>query len=157
MSICTIYLYWEQTKTNGEQILRKPSVNKQQKQELNHNKHLRKQSLLNVSVNLGQNNYLNAFETTHNSSKKTNKQRKKLNRAMRAQKWQQCDRAVKLFWQGKKRKQKCKRRARFIWIPTFRLIFIVFLKLTKANKEKWKQTTVQSCQYGQLNKEKSND
>lgn len=39
------------------------------KQELNHNKHLRKQSLLNVSVNLGQNNYLNAFETTHNSSK----------------------------------------------------------------------------------------
>lgn len=126
------------------------------KQELNHNKHLRKQSLLNVSVNLGQNNYLNAFETTHNSSK--NKQRKKLNRAMRAQKWQQCDGAVKLFWQGKKRKQKCKRRARFIWIPTFRLIFIVFLKLTKANKKnEYKPKCKQSCQYGQLNKEKSND
>lgn len=119
----------------------KTSVNSKQQtktKELkeSHNKHLRKQSLLNVSVNLGQNNYLNAFKRKHNKAKQTNGRNSTAHCARASE---SSVTVVLSNWHRKKtRNKKCKykRRARFIWIPTFRLIFIVFLKLTKqASKQ----------------------
>lgn len=59
-------------RTNFKTSVNKQQTNTNKKKELkNHNKHLRKQSLLNVSVNLGQNNYLNAFKTTQQAKQTT--------------------------------------------------------------------------------------